>query len=156
MNLVHYTPNRWFDTAFDRLFTDFWPTVAAYPEARAGNVISPRVEIHNGENEIVLTAEIPGLGKSDLQIEVNGRVLTLSGEKKEEHEAKENGYYRSERVYGSFKRSFTLPDGVDAEKISASVENGVLHLSLPKKPEAKPKRIEIEDATGEAKKIEVS
>ena len=87
---------------------------------------------------------------------MNDRVLTLSGEKQAEQEAKENGTYRSERVYGAFKRSFTLPDEVDVEKIVANSENGVLSVTLPKKPESKPKLISIGNGKGESNKIDVA
>jgi HSP20 family protein len=112
------------------------------------------VDISDGEEAIYLSVEVPGIDKDQLKIEVNKRVLTLSGEKQAEKEDKDAGIYRSERVYGAFKRSFTLPDEVDAENIVARTENGVLRITLPKKPEAKPKLISI--GNGGSEKIEVS
>ncbi len=156
MTLVRYNPHRFFDTAFDRLFSEFLPAVAADAAYGNGGAISPRVEIREEEDKIVLSAEIPGVAKDELKIEVDNRLLTLSGEKKEERESKENGVYRSERSYGAFRRSFTLPEAVDVDKISARTEDGVLRLELPKKPEAKPKVIAVEGHDGTAKKIAVS
>lgn len=153
MNLVRYNPNRIFDASFDRFFSDFLPSVATNGEGSHG-VISPRVDISDGEEAIYLSVEVPGIDKDQLKIEVNKRVLTLSGEKQAEKEDKDAGIYRSERVYGAFKRSFTLPDEVDAENIVARTENGVLRITLPKKPEAKPKLISI--GNGGSEKIEVS
>ena len=156
MSLVRYNPYRFFDTGFDRLFSEFLPAVAYDAGQRNGSVISPRVEIRDEEDAIVLTAEVPGIEKDALNIEVSNGVLTLSGEKREQNERKENGNIRSEIVYGSFKRGFTLPKEVDVENITASNENGVLKLTLPKNPEAKPKQIAIEVGNGGSKEIDVS
>ncbi len=156
MALVRYNPHRVFDATFDRLFSDFLPALAFDGAQEGARVISPRVEIRDGEESIVLTAEVPGVDRDELKVELNNRLLTLSGEKKEESEKKENGIYRSERVYGSFKRSFTLPDEVDVEGISAHSENGVLRVTLPKKPEAKPKLIAIDGEQGASKQIDVA
>ncbi len=156
MALVQYNPHRIFDATFDRLFFDFLPALAFDGSRVSTSVISPRVEIRDDDEAIVLTAEVPGIDRDQLKVEVNNRLLTLSGEKKEESEKKENGITRSERVYGSFKRSFTLPDEVDVERISAHSENGVLRVTLPKKPEAKPKLIAIDGGKGASKQIDVA
>lgn len=153
MTLVRYNPNQFFDTSFDRFFSDFLPSVVTNGEGSHG-VISPRVDISDGEEAIYITAEVPGIDKDQLKIEVNQRVLTLSGEKHSEQEHKDAGIFRSERVFGAFKRGFTLPDEVDVDNIVARTENGVLRITLPKKPESKPKQISI--ANGESEKIEVS
>ena len=149
MTLVRYNPNRFFGREFDRFFADFLPSIPVNGGENFSAVISPRVEIRDEEDVIHLTAEVPGIEKDKLKVQVSGGVLTLSGEK----EAKENGSYRSERVYGAFKRSFTLPDEVDVEKIAASTENGLLSVTLPKKPESKPKLISI--GNGDSKEIDV-
>lgn len=156
MSLVRYNPYRLFDTGFDRLFSEFLPAVSFDAGQRNGSPISPRVEIREEEDAIVLTAEVPGIDKDALNIEVNHRVLTLSGEKREQEERKEDGVIRSERVYGSFRRGFTLPEEVDVENITATSDNGVLKLTLPKKPEAKPKQIAIGGGNGDSKEIDVS
>lgn len=156
MTLVRYNPNRFFDNSFDRFFTNFPPPVPVNGSESAHAAIFPRVEIRDGEEAIHLTAEVPGIEKDQLKVEVNNRVLTVSGEKLVENEQKENGITRSERVYGSFTRRFTLPDEVDADKIVANTDNGVLNVTLPKKPEAKPKVIDIGSGKGGAKNIDVS
>ena len=154
MTLVRYNPNRSFDNAFEQFFSDFHAPVIRDGSGNSPVVISPRVEIRDGEDAIELSAEVPGVHKDQLKVEVIDRVLTLSGEKRVENEDEGNGYTRSERVYGAFKRKFTLPNEVDVEKIAANIENGVLNLRLPKKPEAKPKLINI--GSEDSKKIDVS
>lgn len=154
MTLVRYNPSRYFATEFDQFFADFLPSIPVNGGENASAGISPRVEIRDEAEAIHLTAEVPGVEKDRLKVEVNGRVLTLSGEKQAEQESNENGFYRSERVYGAFKRSFTLPDEVDVEKIVANSENGVLRVTLPKKPESKPKLISIGD--GGSKQVDVA
>jgi HSP20 family protein len=104
---------------------------------------APPVDLYDTDDAFVLKAELPGLGKDDIQIEVHDRTLTLRGERKQETEAKEERYHRRERTYGSFQRSFWLPTIVDAEKIQADFKNGILELRLPKSETAKPKRIAI-------------
>jgi HSP20 family protein len=101
----------------------------------------------------VLKADLPGLREEDVQIEMRDNVLTISGERRPEFEDTQNGYYRVERAFGSFSRSLTLPEGVDADKISAEFENGVLEVTIPKPEERKPHRVEI-SSSGESKTIE--
>jgi HSP20 family protein len=95
------------------------------------------------EDAYVLRADLPGLSEDDVAIEVENNVLTVSGERKTEHEAKGEGYYRVERAFGTFSRSLTLPDGVDAEAVAASFDRGVLEVRIPKPEEVKPKRVSI-------------
>lgn len=103
----------------------------------------PAVNIKENENGFELQMAIPGLHKDDVNIEIDENVLTISSEVKTETESKEESYTRKEFTYGSFKRSFTLPETIDEDKINAIQENGVLKLTLPKKEEAlpKPKRL---------------
>ena len=91
--------------------------------------------------------EVPGVERDKVKIEVKDGVLTLSGEKRTEEKEEENGIFRSERVYGSFSRSFTLPEEVDGEGIEAAYRDGVMTVKLPKKPETTPRLIAIKDAT---------
>jgi len=142
MTLIRYNPNRWMDS-MDRVFADFWPAVNGETGVRAESFV-PKVDIQDKEEAIVLTAELPGMEKDHIKVEIDNRVLTISGEKRNEVETKENGFYRSERSFGVFQRSFTLPDVVDGEKINAGYSNGVLQLTLPKKPEAKPRLIDVQ------------
>jgi HSP20 family protein len=107
---------------------------------------APAVDIYENDGELVVEAELPGLEKGDIKVNVDDGVLTLKGERKLSKETKEENYHRVERAYGTFTRSFTLPDTVDAEKISAKHKDGVLRVSLFKKPEAKPKVVDVKVA----------
>jgi HSP20 family protein len=105
---------------------------------------SPAVDIYEDKSNIYLDVEVPGMKKEDVKVKVEDKTLTVSGERKREREEKKEGYYRMERSYGSFYRSFYLPDNVDPTKIKAKYESGVLKLSIPKKEEAKPKEIPVD------------
>jgi HSP20 family protein len=154
MNLIRYNPNRWFDFPFDRLFDEAWAQPAhGSPSAEFA---SPRVDIREEKDAIVVSAELPGVSQEDLHVELEKGVLTVSGEKKAELTEEEAGFYRSERVYGNFKRSFRVPETVDAQKIGAEYLNGVLKVTLPKLPEAAPRQIEIKAESGGAKKIQAA
>ncbi len=103
----------------------------------------PMVDIYEDAENVRITAELPGIDPKNVDVQVNGDVLTLRGERKLEKEDKKENYVRVERAYGTFMRSFTLPEYVDANKIKAEYKKGVLTLTLPKKPETKPKQISI-------------
>lgn len=103
----------------------------------------PTVDIFDKGSEIVLHAELPGIKKEDIDVRVENNVLTLRGKKDRKDEVKEEGYFRSERVYGTFSRSFSLPTTVNVSKISAEYKDGVLTLTIPKAEEAKPRQIDI-------------
>jgi HSP20 family protein len=104
---------------------------------------SPLVDITEDDKEYVIKAEIPEMKKEDIKVNVNEDVLTISGERKYEKEEKGKKYHRVERAYGSFMRSFTLPEDADAAKVSAEYKDGVLKVHLPKSEKAKPKSIEV-------------
>jgi len=104
---------------------------------------APAIEVFDKEDKFVVKAEVPGMKEDDIDVSVVGDTLTIRGEKKAETEVKEEDYYCCERSYGSFSRSIALPSHVDANKIDADYENGVLEVSLPKKPEVKPKKIAV-------------
>jgi HSP20 family protein len=106
----------------------------------------PPVDIYEDKDGVVLKAELPGMKKDDIDVRVENNVLTMNGQRKREQEVKEDGYYRCERSYGSFSRSFSLPTTVDVKKINASYKDGVLTVSLPKLEEAKPKQIDVKVA----------
>ena len=106
----------------------------------------PRLEVEEDENEVRVRAEIPGVKREDLHVDFHDGILTLRGEKKDEHEGKGGGRHWSERSYGSFVRSVSVPDHVDAEKIAAAYKDGILTLNMPKTEEAKPKQIEVKSA----------
>ena len=108
-----------------------------------GGSWAPAVDIYQQDGNIVLKAELPGLEPKDVDIRVEDNVLTLRGERKLDNEVKKENYHRIERTYGSFTRSFTLPNVVDTANIKAEYRDGVLHMTLPKREEAKPRQIQI-------------
>jgi HSP20 family protein len=103
----------------------------------------PPVDIYEDENSFKLHVEVPGVKEGDIDIRLENNTLTLRGERKFESESKEENFRRVERRYGSFMRSFTLPNAVDPEKVSANYDNGVLEIQLTKRAEAKPKQIKV-------------
>lgn len=110
------------------------------PGARS---FSPAVDIHEDKEGITVRAELPGVKPEEVKVDVENNVLTLSGERKLEHQDKKDGYHRIERWYGSFSRQFMLPRTVDAEHIDAQLKDGVLVVRLPKKSEIKPRQISV-------------
>jgi len=103
----------------------------------------PAIDVFEKEDKFVVKAELPGMKEDDIDVSVIGDILTIKGEKKTEAEVKEDEYYRCERSYGSFFRSVALPSHVDAKKIEASYEEGVLEITLPKVPEVQPKKVPV-------------
>jgi HSP20 family protein len=101
------------------------------------------VDIYENGDSLVLKAEVPGINPDDVEIRVEDNTLYLKGERKFEKEVKEQNFHRVERSYGTFTRTFSLPNSVDADKVSANYQDGVLTLTMPKKEEAKPKTIKI-------------
>ena len=104
---------------------------------------APAVDIYETEKEIVLKADLPGMNLEDVDISLNNNVLSVRGERRFEKEVKEDSYHRVERAYGNFVRTFTLPNTVNAEKIEASYDAGVLRITMPKREEARPKQIKV-------------
>jgi HSP20 family protein len=122
----------------------FWNLGHRSEEGNRNFNFVPVIDVAENNEAMTVTAELPGLKKDDIKIKVRDGVLTLSGEKKFEKEEKDkDNYYRLERSYGSFARSLTLPNTVDAANIRAVMKDGVLELSIPKKPEAKEKEIDV-------------
>jgi HSP20 family protein len=121
----------------DRLFDAF------FGGERESRRWVPAMDLVEAEDHFVLKADLPGLAEGDVSIEVQDGTLTISGERKAEHESSERGWFRIERAFGSFSRSLTLPDGVNADGISAEFDRGVLHVRIPKPEERKPRRVEI-------------
>ncbi len=111
---------------------------------------TPPVDITERDDALVLTAELPGMGKDDVEVELENNVLTLRGEKRSEHEEKEEGRHVYERQYGQFTRSFTLPRSVDADRIHARFRDGVLTVTMPKLERSGGKKIDIESGEGAA------
>jgi len=104
---------------------------------------APRVDIRETDDALLVQAELPGIEKKDVHLEVKDGILTLSGERRYEKDVKEENVHRVERAYGKFSRSFSLPSNVDADKVNATMKNGVLEVRLPKRESAKPKAIAI-------------
>ncbi len=104
---------------------------------------SPALDVHETDEAVVVKAEMPGIPVEDINISLTGDVLTMSGEKKDEKEEKGENYHRIERSFGSFSRSVQLPPYINAEKVDASVKDGILTISIGKKPEVKPRKIEV-------------
>jgi len=142
MTLVKWNP-RALDREINSLVKTFWgePSCANGPGGW-----NPKVDVAELEDRYEVQAEVPGLTKEDVTVTLKDGVLTIEGEKKQSGETSENGYRRSERVYGKFSRSFNLGDRVSADKISAAYKDGVLTVTLPKAEEVKPKAIEVEIA----------
>lgn len=143
MSLVRWDPFRDLLTMQDRmnrLFSDAFSRTAG---EEATGAWLPAVDIYEQGDNLVLQAEVPGVGRDDLDVRVEGNVLTLSGERKQQKEIKDEQFHRLERSYGKFVRSFTLPVGIDTDRIKAEFRDGLLTLTLPKAEEAKPKRIKV-------------
>lgn len=117
---------------------DMWPWALDHTPSFA-----PAFDVSEDETTITLEAELPGMTEKEITVQIDEGVLTVSGEKKFEFEKKEKNFHRVERSYGSFHRSFTLPETVDAEKVQANAKNGVLTITLPKIEAAKPKLIDV-------------
>jgi HSP20 family protein len=105
---------------------------------------APAVDIEENDKELILAADLPGIKLEDVEVKIEDGTLTLSGSRKFENEDNKNGYHRIERSYGEFHRAFSLPDSVDATKVAALIENGVLKVTLPKKEIARPRTVKVE------------
>ena len=135
--------NRLFNTAFDG------------PQgASTSRRWTPAMDLVETDEHFVLRADLPGVSEEDVSIELEDNVLTVSGERKAEHEAKGEGFYRVERAFGRFSRSLTLPKGVDGEAVTAAFDAGVLEVRIPKPEARKPRKITI--GTGEPRTLEGS
>lgn len=107
------------------------------------NAYAPAMDVRESDDAFVVEADVPGMKKEDVQIEVADNVLTIKGERKDEQEESRRNFHRVERQFGSFLRSVSVPGGFDASRVSAKFENGVLTVTLPKPEERKPRRIEV-------------
>lgn len=161
MSIVRYAPfrdlrglqdevNRLFSSSLSRSFDD---------ETMAHGAWSPSVDIYENKDQIVLEAELPGMKREDFDLTIENNVLTLRGERQFEKSSEQDNYHRVERSYGTFTRSFTLPQTISPENVKAEYKNGVLRIALHKREEVKARRIEIagESAeTGNQQTIEAS
>jgi HSP20 family protein len=147
MALIRWDPTRELtslQSEMNRLFSTFFDT----PAQGGGNGAAlrrwiPAMDLVETGEHFVLRADLPGLSEDDVSIELEDNVLTISGERKSEHDDRKEGYYRVERAYGTFARSLTLPEGVDADAVSASFDRGVLEVRIPKPEERKPRKVAI-------------
>jgi HSP20 family protein len=144
MSIVRWEPFRDMMTlreAMNRLFEE------SFVSPRRREWLAPAealaLDVYETDDSLVVKTSIPGVKPEDVDINIKGNVLSISGESKEEEEVKEENYLRRERRYGSFSRTLALPEGVDADKAEADFEDGVLTLTIPKAPEAKPKTITV-------------
>jgi HSP20 family protein len=145
MAIVRWDPGRDLDSLqgdVNRLFDSFFGRREA-GQATAARRWVPAMDLAETDDQLVLRADLPGLKRDDIEIEVKDNVLTVSGERKAEHEQKGEGFHRIERSFGRFSRSLGLPRGIDAKSMTASFENGVLEVRMPKPEERKATRIEI-------------
>jgi HSP20 family protein len=124
---------------FEEFFNEF--PFSSVPEAR--DTWMPSVDILEKDGNLMLRAELPGMTEKQIELKLEGNTLTLKGERKMENEDTKSNYHRVESFYGSFTRSFRLPDSVDCEKIHADYKNGVLTVTIPQKPEVRPREIPV-------------
>jgi HSP20 family protein len=129
------------DSWLSPFFRDFWAPF--YGEFDQKSLFSPQVDITETDEAYVLEADLPGMSEKDIKLELHDGILTLSGERKEEKDIKENGVHRRERFFGTFSRSFSVGDAVNAESIQANYSNGTLKVTLPKSAKKRPQNIQI-------------
>ena len=127
-------------------FAEMLPSLSAEPM-----VFTPRFEVKETRDAYVFKADLPGIGEKDLEISLTGNRLTVSGKREAEEREENERFYAYERSYGSFSRSFTLPDGADVEHADADLKSGVLVISIPKKPEHQPRKISLKSGGDKAK-----
>src|SRR5215813_13515447 len=143
--ITRWDPFREFVTLqsrMNRLFHDSF-TPEGREEALTTSTFAPPVDVYEDDHHVTLKIEVPGIEEKDVDVRVENNTLTVHGERKFEKEEKEENFRRVERQYGSFTRSFTLPNTVDTEHVQANYDKGILKVSLPKKAEAKPKQIKV-------------
>jgi HSP20 family protein len=140
--------SRW-DREMERMIEDFFGrrTRPWWPErwfrTQGMELTAPAVDLYEEKDDIVVKAEIPGIEKNNIEVNLTDHTLTIKGEKKKEEEIKEENYYRAERSYGSFLRTLELPKDVHADKVKATFKNGILEVRLPKTEEAKAKEVKV-------------
>ena len=146
MELIRWNPTRdmfSFRHQMNHLFNDVFRPVVRGDEGLSMWNQYPTVDIYDSDEHIIITAELPGIHKKDIVIDVKDGVLTLKGERSSDNEIKEENYYCRERTFGKFERVFRLPSDVDPEKISADYKDGILKIDIPKSEEKKPKQIAV-------------
>jgi HSP20 family protein len=144
-----FSPLERFQRRMNSLFDDFfsdWGSDISTSDTLASREFTPQIDIREDDKKVYIDAELPGLDKGDIEIEIKNNILTISGEKKHEKEEKDKEYHRVERSYGYFERSVRIDSDVEEDKIKASYKNGVLSIDIPKKEgsESKKRKISIE------------
>ena len=146
MNLVKWNPWREMPTLhnrINRLFDDPFFRIDRMADEDLMGMWNPAVDLYEKDDHFIIKAELPGINKEDIKVDLKDRVLTLSGERAYDNEVKEENYYRKERSYGRFQRAFTLPGDVDADKIKAEFKDGVLQIEVPKPEDKKAKQVTV-------------
>jgi HSP20 family protein len=142
--LTRWDPFREFNTLQDRMNRLFHDSFGeGREEALTTTAFVPPVDVYEDEHNVTLKIEVPGIEEKDIDVRIENNTMTVHGERKFEKDEKEENYRRVERQYGSFTRTFTLPNTVDTENVSANYDKGVLKIELAKKAEAKPKQIKV-------------
>ena len=141
--LTRWDPFREFSTLQDRMNRLFRDSYGDREEALTTSTFAPPVDVYEDEHNVTLKIEVPGIDEKDIDVRIENNTLTVHGERKFEKEEKEENFRRVERQYGSFTRSFTLPNTVDTDSIQANYDKGILKIQLAKKAEAKPKQIKV-------------
>jgi HSP20 family protein len=150
--LTRWDPFREYTTLQDRMNRLFRDSFGEREEALTSSTFAPPVDVYEDEHSVTLKIEVPGTDEKDIDVRVENNTLTVHGERKFEKEEKEENFRRVERQYGSFTRSFTLPNTVDIDGIHANYDKGILRIQLAKKAEAKPKQVKVN--VGSQKSIE--
>jgi HSP20 family protein len=158
MTITRFTPFRnplndvvLLQNRLNSIFSDFVAPGTSSNESLATGSFVPAVDIYEDAHKLVVKVEVPGIKQDDLDVRVENNTLTIKGERRFEAEEKEENFHRIERRYGSFVRSFSVPQTVDTENVAANYDAGVLTVTLTKKAEAKPKQVKIGISSGEGK-----
>ena len=147
-SITRFDPFRNLTSLQDQVNRLFDSSFKANADNSALTTWAPAVDIYETENELVIKADLPDMEEKDIDVRVENSMLTIRGERKFEESVKEDNYLRVERAYGSFSRSFSLPNTVDTGAIQANYKNGVLKVQLPKRAESKPKQVKINVSNG--------
>jgi HSP20 family protein len=149
MAVVRWDPTRELDSLqgeMNRLFSSFFDTPTKTKGGNGNGAARrwiPSMDLVETQDDFVLKADLPGMSENDVNVELENNVLTISGERKTEHEEQQEGYYRLERATGSFSRALSLPEGIDADAVAATFDNGVLTVRIPKPAQVKPRKVKI-------------
>ena len=156
MTIVRWEPLRELSSLqsdMNRLFDTVFQAPAGGGQSAQLRRWTPAMDLAETDDAFVLRADLPGVSQEDVSIELEDTVLTVTGERKSDHENKGEGFYRVERAFGAFSRSLTLPDGINADAVTAEFTHGVLEVRIPKPEQRKPRRIAI---NGEPRELEAN